>query len=110
MDHRGFAEPGQRSLLDTWYRYHREGLDRLSKLETQQQAKQSVANAVLALRPIHTRQPNIYLIRWFFDSKSVEIQQVFSGGPAVQLQDVSDALQVMDPSNASKYLAMGKSR
>jgi len=102
--------PANEAFLETWYRYHRDGLDRLSKLETQQQAKQSVANALLALRPIHTRQPNIFLLRWFFDSKSVEIQQVFSGGPAVALQDVSDALQVMDPSNASKYLAMGKSR
>jgi hypothetical protein len=50
------------------------------------------------------------LLRWFFDSKSVEIQQIFSGGPPGALQELIEVLQVMDASNASKYLNMGKSR
>jgi hypothetical protein len=102
--------PANESFLELWYRYHRDGLDQLSKIETQLQAKQAIANALIALRPIHTRQPNIFLLRWFFDTKTVEIQQAFSGGPAVSMQDLTDALQVMDPVNASKYLSMGKTR
>jgi hypothetical protein len=79
-------------------------------VETQSQAKQAISSAVLALKPIHTRQPNIFLLRWFFDAKSVEIQQVFSGGPQVPVQELTEALQVMDASNASKYLKLGTSR
>lgn len=102
--------PANEAFLEAWYRYHRNGLDQLSKVETQLQAKQAMANALLALRPIHTRQPNIFLLRWFFDTKTVEIQQAFTGGPSMATQDLSDALQVMDPTNASKYLLIGKSR
>lgn len=102
--------PANEAFLQSWYRYHREGLDQLAKLETQTKAKQSVANAILALRPIHTRQPNIYLLRWFFDCKSIELQQIFSGGPQVPIQDLIEALQVMDATNASKYVNMGSAR
>lgn len=102
--------PANEAFLQSWYRYHRDGLDRLANLETQGQAKQAIANSVLALKPVHTRQPNIFLLRWFFDAKSVEIQQVFSGGPQVSVQELVDALQVMDASNASKYVKMASPR
>jgi hypothetical protein len=102
--------PANDVFLQSWYRYHREGMDRIASLETQLEAKRSIIASLKALQPIHTRQPNIYLLRWFFDSKSVEIQQIFSGGPTVALQELIEVLQVMDASNASKYLNMGKSR
>jgi len=102
--------PANEAFLQSWYRYHRDGMDRLANLETQGQAKQAIANSVLAFKPVHTRQPNIFLLRWFFDAKSVEIQQVFSGGPQVPVQELVDALQVMDASNASKYVKMASPR
>ncbi|MGA1380381.1 MAG: DUF4835 family protein [Schleiferiaceae bacterium] len=102
--------PANEAFLVSWYRYHRDGLDQLAKVDTQLKGKQAVANALLALRPVHTRQPNIFLLRWFFDTKSVEIQQVFSGGPATATQDLIEALQVMDAANANKYLTLGKTR
>ncbi|MFM6959825.1 MAG: DUF4835 family protein [Schleiferiaceae bacterium] len=102
--------PANEAFLQAWYRYHREGLDRLSNLATQTQAKQAIAGAVMALKPLHTRQPNMFLLRWFFDAKSVELQQVYSGGPQVPTQELVEALQVMDASNASKYLKMGTAR
>ena len=102
--------PANEVFLQSWYRYHRDGMDRIANLETQLEAKRSIIASLKALQPIHTRQPNIYLLRWFFDSKSVEIQQIFSGGPTVALQELIEVLQVMDASNASKYLNMGKSR
>jgi hypothetical protein len=102
--------PANDVFLQSWYQYHREGMDRIASLETQLEAKRSIIACLRALQPIHTRQPNIYLLRWFFDSKAVEIQQIFSGGPSVTLQELIEVLQVMDASNASKYLNMGKSR
>ena len=102
--------PANEVFLQTWYRYHREGIDRIASLETQLEAKRSIISSLQALLPIHTRQPNIFLLRWFFDSKSVEIQQIFSGGPSIPVQELIEVLQVMDASNASKYLIMGKSR
>ncbi len=102
--------PANEAFLQAWYRYHRDGLDRLANLETQSQAKQAISSAVLTLKPIHARQPNSFLRRWLLDAKSVEIQQVFSGGPQVPVQELTEALQVMDASNASKYLKLGTSR
>ena len=110
LRHEDLLNPANEAFLQAWYRYHREGLDRLSNLATQTQAKQAIAGAVMALKPLHTRQPNMFLLRWFFDAKSVELQQVYSGGPQVPTQELVEALQVMDASNASKYLKMGTAR
>jgi hypothetical protein len=74
----------------------------------QMAAKEAMASALLTLKAIHTRQPNIFLLRWFFDTKSDEIQQVFGDGPRYQNEALIQALQAMDATNASKYLNMGR--
>ena len=100
--------PANAEFLTAWYDYHREGMDRMHDPKQQMAAKEAIATAVLSLQAIHTRQPNIFLLRWFFDTKSDEIQQVYGDGPRFQNDELIKSLKTMDASNASKYLNMGR--
>lgn len=100
--------PANAEFLTAWYDYHRKGMDRMHDPKQQMAAKEAIATAVLSLQAIHTRQPNIFLLRWFFDTKSDEIQQVYGDGPRFQNAELIKSLKTMDASNASKYLNMGR--
>ncbi|HBJ70921.1 MAG TPA: hypothetical protein DDY62_00895 [Cryomorphaceae bacterium] len=100
--------PANAEFLTAWYDYHRKGMDRMHDPKQQMAAKEAIATAVLSLQAIHTRQPNIFLLRWFFDTKSDEIQQVYGDGPRFQNDELIKSLKTMDASNASKYLNMGR--
>ncbi len=100
--------PANAEFLTAWYDYHRKGMDRMHDPKQQMAAKEAIATAVLSLQAINTRQPNIFLLRWFFDTKSDEIQQVYGDGPRFQNDELIKSLKTMDASNASKYLNMGR--
>ncbi len=100
--------PANVDFLTAWYEYHRKGMDRMHDPKQQMAAKEAIAAALLSLQALHTRQPNIFLLRWFFDTKADEIQQVFGDGPAYRNEALIASLKVMDASNASKYLNMGR--
>ena len=100
--------PANAEFLTAWYDYHRKGMDRMHDPKQQMAAKEAISGAVMSLQAIHTRQPNIFLLRWFFDTKSDEILQVFGDGPRFQSDELIKALKAMDASNASKYLNMGR--
>lgn len=100
--------PANADFLTFWYDYHRKGMDRMYDPKQQMAAKEAMASALLSLKAIHTRQPSIFLLRWFFDTKSDEIQQVYGDGPRFQSDELIKALQTMDATNASKYLNMGR--
>ena len=46
--------------------------------------------------------------RWFFDTKSNEIIQIFSDGPKYNSDEMIKLIQIMDPSNASSYEGIGR--
>ena len=100
--------PANAEFLTAWYDYHRKGMDRMHDPKQQMAAKEAISGAVMSLQAIHTRQPNIFLLRWFFDTKSDEILQVFGDGQRFQSDELIKALKAMDASNASKYLNMGR--
>ncbi|NQW25034.1 MAG: DUF4835 family protein [Cryomorphaceae bacterium] len=102
------SNPANADFFIAWYDYHRKAMDRMYDPKQQMAAKEAMASALLTLKAIHTRQPNIFLLRWFFDTKSDEIQQVFGDGPRYQNEALIQALQAMDATNASKYLNMGR--
>ena len=83
------------------YDYHINGLDvmHMSPLE----GKQGVAKAILDLEKMNNRSPNSLLLRTFFDAKADEVEQVFSGGPSVQIRAVVDALNKMAPTMSQKW-------
>ena len=83
------------------YNYHRDGLDvmHMSPIE----GKKGVATAILDLERMNSRRPNSLLLRSFFDAKADEVEQIFSGGPSVQIKPVVDALNKMAPTFAENW-------
>jgi hypothetical protein len=86
---------------DAMYKYHREGLDLMS--EEPKRAKQNVITAIALLKNINDRRPNSFLLRTFFDAKSDEIQDVFSGGPSVEITRLIENLNRMAPTKRSNW-------
>ncbi|OAB78526.1 type IX secretion system protein PorD [Cochleicola gelatinilyticus] len=86
---------------DAMYQYHLQGLDLMS--EDQKQAKENMIAAIGKLKNINDRRPNSYLIRTFFDTKSDEIQAVFSGGPSVNITTLLENLTRMAPTKRETW-------
>ena len=83
------------------YKYHREGLDLMSQDDTR--AKQNIADAIILFNQIHKTRPNSFLVRTFFDAKSDEIGQIFTGGPNVNIANLVDVLNKVAPSQSSAW-------
>ena len=78
-----------KEFRDVLYNYHRSGLDEMSN--DTKEGKLAIVKSMGALKTMNNRRPNSYLMRVFFDAKAEEIQDVFSGGPTVNISDlVSD--------------------
>lgn len=102
--------PSNAPFLASWTDYHRKGLDKLYNPETQLAAKEAIKTAVMAWKPLYSKQPNLFLLQWAIDSKADELLSIFSGGPSVPVTDLVAFLQQLDATNASKYLNLGKQR
>ena len=83
------------------YDYHRNGLDQMN--QDPKKGKQVIAEAIETLRTMNNRRPNSFLLRTFFDAKSDEIQQIFSGGPSVNISDLVSTLTKIAPMHSSKW-------
>lgn len=83
------------------YQYHIKGLDAMADdLKT---GKLEIINAIETLLNLHKVRPNSLLARTFFDAKTDEIVNVFTGGPVVDISKVKDNLATISPLNSSKW-------
>ena len=83
------------------YSYHREGMDQM--FENPEKAKTAIIKALEGLTPLFNRRPNAFLIQTFFDAKSDEIVDVFSGGPAVDTRNLTQTLNQIAPFFGPKW-------
>lgn len=81
--------------------YHRQGLDVMS--DKPKIGKAQIASALKLFQTMNSRRPNSFLLRAFFDAKADEIEQVFSGGPNVNIANVKEILQKVAPMHSSKW-------
>lgn len=88
-------------IRQAFFEYHVNGLDVMAN--DVKKGKESIKEALSTLFKIHKIRPNAYLTRVFFDAKSDEILSVFSGGPSVDLVDLTDNLNRVSPTNSSKW-------
>ena len=86
---------------EVMYNYHRRGLDKMS--ESDKNAKNEIANAIKELEEVHRQRPNSFLVRTFFDAKADEIEQIFTGGPQVNIRSVLNTLNKVAPMHSSKW-------
>ncbi len=102
------TSPAFDNFRNCLYQYHRLGLDLLHQPAQHKTAKQVVKNSLLLLEEVNNKRRNSYLMQVFFDSKSQEIINIFSGGEPIQLADLKELLIELDANNASKYEKLGK--
>lgn len=77
------------------YNYHRNGMDML--IANPKEAKENILSAMSLLDKLNSTRPNSFLLQAFFDAKSEEIANVFSGGPKVKIVELKENLNAMAP-------------
>ena len=77
------------------YTYHRAGMDQM--ILDPKTAKETIVQAIESLYGLYTRRPNAFLLQVFFDAKSQEIVDIFSGGPSVGINSMLTHLRRMAP-------------
>ncbi|MBC3759767.1 DUF4835 family protein [Hyunsoonleella sp. SJ7] len=90
-----------REFRDVMYSYHRMGLDMMS--EDLKKGKEEVAKSLSEFKALNSRRPNSFLLRTFFDAKAEEVEQIFTGGPQVNIAELKDLLQKIAPMHSSKW-------
>jgi hypothetical protein len=85
----------------TMYNYHINGLDLMA--EDPRKGKEQIAMHLKELRKMHSRRPNSFIMRVFFDAKADEITDIFAGGPSVNIADLSDLLNTIAPMYSTKW-------
>ncbi|WP_291864209.1 DUF4835 family protein [Maribacter sp.] len=83
------------------YNYHRKGLDILG--DNNSTGKQIIAGTMNLFDTMQKRRPNAFLIQTFFDAKSEEILNVFSGGPKVDIIKLKETLTRVAPLYSSTW-------
>ena len=84
-----------REFRQTLYKYHREGLDKLT--EDPFQGKKSLMEAIKLLDPLNQRRPNNFLTQIFFDAKVEEIVNLFQEGPKIDFKETEEILKKIAP-------------
>lgn len=91
------------------YQYHRQGLDLMFDPAQQKLAKQNVKAAIIGLNAVNKKRPSSFVMQLFFDAKSQEIINLFSGGEPIPTADLKEILIDIDGNNGAKYEAIGRS-
>ncbi len=83
------------------YIYHKKGLDFMTNDNFE--AKISILESINNLEKVYNVRPDSYLLQIFFDAKSDEIVNIFSGGPKVDLNSTLSVLKKISPFFNSKW-------
>lgn len=83
------------------YIYHNKGLDVM--YNDLKNGKVEIANSINELAKIQKVRPNAILTRGFFDAKTDEIVQIFTGGPSTNNSQLLENLNRISPLNSSKW-------
>ncbi|MGE0079199.1 MAG: DUF4835 family protein [Bacteroidales bacterium] len=99
-----------RPLRETYYRYHRLGLDRMSDKSAEGRAE--IAECLALLQKVYREKPDAYLfgLQLFFDAKNDELVNVFSESFPTEKARVVNILTEVDNANASKYKTILESK
>lgn len=93
--------PTYKEFRSVMYDYHINGLDVMA--DNPKAGKEKIASVMNDLKTMNQRRPNSFLLRVFFDAKSDEIADIFSGGPSVNVTSVIDILNKIAPTYGSKW-------
>jgi hypothetical protein len=83
------------------YRYHREGLDKLG-IEAED-ARFEITEALESLKSIYRENSSAFVLKLFFDAKTDEIINIYSGAFTNEQARIIKTLSEIDPAHSSKY-------
>ena len=90
------------------YQYNRQGLDMMA--EKAPEGRAAIAESLKLIQKVFRARPSLYILQVFFDAKSDELVNIFSGNSFPDERNrVSVILNECDPSNGTKYEKILKS-
>ncbi|HEX7585396.1 MAG TPA: DUF4835 family protein, partial [Prolixibacteraceae bacterium] len=90
------------------YQYNRQGLDLMA--DKPEEGRAVIAESLKSIQKVFRSRPSLYILQVFFDAKSDELVNIFSGNSFPDERNrVSVILNECDPSNGTKYEKILKS-
>ena len=83
------------------YDYHLNGLDVM--VNQPEVGKQAISKSIADLKSLYESRPNSLVLQLFFDTKSDEIVQIFSGGPSFDTSQLRKDLNRLAPFFSNKW-------
>lgn len=87
-------------LHAAYYKYHRLGLDMMTKDQTQ--ARQAIIDALQDMMVLSKKRTNLLSVQQFMDVKIQELVSIFTPAPPQEQKQVYDAVKVVSPINVVK--------
>jgi hypothetical protein len=88
-------------LRECMYKYHRQGMDLM--VDNKETARNNIFDALQNLKKIHQIKPLSYSLQVFFNAKSDEIINIYSGAFPDEKAKIMNLLNEIDPTNSNKY-------
>ena len=83
------------------YDYHLNGLDLM--FNQPEVGKQTISKSISDLKSLSESRPNNLVVQLFFDTKSDEVVQIFSGGPSFDTSQLREDLNRVAPFFSAKW-------
>ena len=93
--------PTYKEYRTVLFNYHFKGLDFMTT--DLKQAKNGISKSLMLLDQMNKRRPNSFILRVFFDTKSDEIQDIFTGGPSIPITNLISTLSKLAPNHSDKW-------
>ena len=85
-----------------FYDYHINGLDLM--VNQPELGKQTISKSIADLKSLSDSRPNSLVVQLFFDTKSDEVVQIFSGGPSFDTSNLKKDLNRVAPFFSAKWV------
>jgi len=93
--------PSYSSFRNTMYTYHRLGMDKLYDKPAEGRVK--ILEALLEMEKLYKQNPNLFVMKMFFQSKYKELQEIFSEGQPDEKTRAVSILKKLDPGRSADY-------
>ena len=88
-------------FIEALYIYHRKGLDVMA--QDNELGRQGIYQSLVELNKLQSAKGNSFLMRVFFDAKTTELQNLYTGISDPNKKKVVDLLKKLSPLNTSKW-------
>lgn len=100
----GFTNGNYKAIRQTYYKYHRKGLDVMT---TDIDAGRAVIlESLEGLKAVHNLVPGSYMMQMFFWAKADEVVNIFTQAPVQEKNKIAELVNLIDPGNGAKYLKL----